>query len=142
MMWIGLRTQIGSLRMRRHAFLELILPPAALAGADRDVLAARLALLFGRDLGVQPAIVRAQLAALRQSDATPRLAELKGLPTLVMSAEHDPIAPPRLGWALADGIPGSLYRELTGASHGAPLEAADRVNAILLEHFARADRIG
>jgi hypothetical protein len=28
---------------RRHAFLHIVMPPGALAGADRDAMAARLA---------------------------------------------------------------------------------------------------
>lgn len=48
MLWVGTRTQIGSRRQRRRAFLELVLPPALLAGTDRDVLATQL----GRCSGV------------------------------------------------------------------------------------------
>jgi hypothetical protein len=34
---------------------------------------------------------------MSQVDVTPRLAELSEIPTLVVSAEHDRIAPPRFG---------------------------------------------
>jgi pimeloyl-ACP methyl ester carboxylesterase len=135
MVWTGLRTRIGTRRMRRRAFLELVLPPGATAG---DELAAQLAPLFGHDLADQPPVVGAQLSALRAYDATSRLGELAGLPTLVVSAAHDPIAPPQSGRKLAAGIPGACLVELAEASHGVPIHDADRVNAVLLEHLAAA----
>lgn len=139
MMWIGLRTQVGTRRMRRHAFLEIILPPELLAGADRDALAARLAPLFGHDLGDSEPVTRRQLAAMRAYDAAPRLGQLAGIPTLVVSAEHDPIAPPPLGRALAAGIPGARFVEIPRASHGVPIHDAARINQLLGEHLAAAE---
>ena len=76
------------------------------------------------------------MAAMRAYDATDRLADLSGLPTLVVSAVYDPIAPPRIGRVLAAGIPGARYVEVPDASHGVPIQCADQVNALLLEHFA------
>lgn len=139
MMLLGLRTRVGTRRMRRRGFLGLVLPPHALAAADVDAEAARIAELFGHDLADQPPIVTQQLRALRAADASARLAELAGIPTLVVSAAHDPIAPPRAGRALAAGIPGARYVEFDDASHGLPITHADRVNALLLEHIAAAD---
>lgn len=138
MLWAGLRVQFGTRRVRRRAFLELVLPPAALRGADRDALAESLAVSFGRDLGDQPPVVRDQLRAMRQFDATDRLAQLSGVPALVVSATHDPIAPPRLGRVLAGGIPGARYVEVPDASHGLPIHRPDRLNELLLEHLASA----
>lgn len=141
MAWLGLRMKFGTRRMRRRAFLELLMPPAALAETDRDELAERLAPLFGHDLAEHAPVTRMQLAAMRACDATPRLGELTGLPTLVVSAAHDQIAPPALGRALADAIPGARYVELSGAAHGIPIHDAERVNALLLGHLAWADAL-
>ena len=135
MLWLGTRARVGTRAMRRRAFLELILPPELLRGADRDALAARLGSVFGRDLADQPPVVGAQLEALGRYDATPRLGELAGLPTLVVSAAHDPIARPALGRALAAGIPGARYVELPAASHAVPVHDPARINALLLEHL-------
>jgi pimeloyl-ACP methyl ester carboxylesterase len=115
------------------------MPPAALVGADPDRLAAKLEPLFGHELAVQPPIIMKQLKAMGAYDATPRLAALAGIPTLVVSAEHDPIAPPKLGRALADGIPGSHHVELAGASHGVPIHDAPRVNQLIVEHLRKAE---
>jgi pimeloyl-ACP methyl ester carboxylesterase len=117
----------------------MVLPPASLAAAERDALAERLAPIFGHDLADQPPIVMKQVAAMRAYDATPRLAELAGVPTLVVSAEHDRMAPLASGRAIASGIPGSRYVEIPGAAHGVPIVDAARINALLLEHLARAE---
>jgi pimeloyl-ACP methyl ester carboxylesterase len=138
MLWLGLRSRLGSRRMRREAFLQLVMPADALARADRAALAEELAALFGHDLADQPPVAMAQLGALRRYDATPRLGEIR-VPTLVMSSSHDPIAPPRSGRALAAGISGAEYVEYPGASHGLPIQHAAEVNARLPRHFRAAD---
>lgn len=136
MVWLGMRTKIGTRRMRRAAFLRLIMPDAALAGEDVNELAARFAPLFGHDLADAPPVVGKQLSAMRKYSAAPRLGELAGLPTMVMCGAHDPISPPRVSRALASGIPDAKYIEYADASHGLPIQHADRVNAKLEEHFS------
>lgn len=139
MLWVGLRTRIGPRRLRRRAFLQIIMPPGEPPAVERDALAERLAPLFGHDLADQPPVAMKQLAALRRYDATARLAELTGLPTLVVSAAHDRIAPPRCGRDLAASIPGATYVEIPDAAHGVPLHKADRINVLLSEHLAKAE---
>jgi pimeloyl-ACP methyl ester carboxylesterase len=139
LVWVGLRMQLGSRRVRRRAFLEVVMPKAALARADRDQLAEQLAPRFGHDLADQPPVVRRQLAAMRAYDATAFLPELRGLPALVVSAAHDRIAPPSGGRALADGIAGARFVEIPDASHGVPLQLPERVNELLHEHFSAAE---
>ena len=139
LVWVGLRTQLGSRRMRRRAFLEVVMPASALARADRDQLAEQLAPLFGHDLADQPPVVRRQLAAMRAYDATSFLQELRGLPALVVSAAHDRIAPPSGGRALAAGIAGARFVEIPDASHGVPIQLPERVNELLHDHFRAAE---
>ena len=139
MLSIGLRSRIGPRRARRRAFLEIVLPPEAVPDAEVDRLAEDLAGLFGHDLADQPSIAMQQLGALRRYDATTQLPRLAGVPTLVMSATHDPIAPPRFGQALAAAIAGARFVECADASHGLPIQHADRVNAMLLEHLNRVE---
>jgi pimeloyl-ACP methyl ester carboxylesterase len=139
MLWLGLRSSVGTRRMRRRAFLEIVLPREAVRRSEADEVAARLAPLFGHDLAQQPPVAMKQLRALRAYDASARLGELAGVPTLVVSAEHDPIAPPRFGRALAAGVPGARYVELAGASHGVTIQCAEQINALLQEHFTRAE---
>ena len=46
-----------------------------------------------------------QLKVMGRCNLTPRLSALAGIPTLVVSGRHDPIAPPAYGRAIAAGIP-------------------------------------
>lgn len=133
MMWLGMRSRVGTRAMRRRGFARLIYPPGGDAAADFAALAA----LFGHDLGDTPAVVGPQLKAMRAATVLPRLGELAGLPTLVASAAHDPIAPPALGRVLAAGIPGARYVEFAAASHGLPITHPAETNAMLREHLDR-----
>jgi pimeloyl-ACP methyl ester carboxylesterase len=139
MLRLGIASRVGTRRSRRRAFLRFVMPESALERIDPDQLADELAVLFGHDLADQPPVVMKQLSALRAYDATDRLAQLAGIPTLVMSGAHDPIAPPRFGRALSARIPGARYVEFDDASHGLPIQHADRVNALLEEHLGLAD---
>jgi aminoacrylate hydrolase len=136
---VGLRTRIGTRAMRRSAFLELVMPRALLAEADRAQLAETLRPLFGRDLAEQPPIILKQLRAMAKYDSSGRLEELAHIPSLVVSAELDRIAPPAFGRELAAAIPGARFVEIPGAGHGVPIHAPEKINALLAEHFASAD---
>ena len=138
MAWIGLRTRIGTRRMRRSAFLEIVAAPSALQGVDRDRMARELAPVFGHDLADHPAIEMQQLAAMRASDVTDELGALS-VPTLVVSAAHDPISPPAIGQALAGRIRGAAHEVLADQAHGAPIFAAERINGLLLAHLDRVE---
>ncbi len=136
MLWTALRTRIGSAAQRRRAFLELVLPKSAWHDSNGAHSAHALGALFGHDLATQPRIVLQQFRAMSQHDTTSSLHTLAGIPTLVLSAELDRIAPPPLGRALAAAIPGARYHEVPGAAHGMPMHLATEVNARLTEHFA------
>ncbi len=136
MVWLGLRARVGTRAMRRRGFLRLVLPPGRKADAGE------LAELFGHDLADQPPVVAAQLRAMRAADLTDRLGELAGLPTLVVSAAHDPIAPPRAGRVLRDGLAGARYVEVADASHGLPITHAAQVNRLLREHLSAVEPAG
>jgi aminoacrylate hydrolase len=130
-LWMSLRTRIGTRRMRRRAFLEMLSPVETLRGLGDEALdrmAAELAELIGRDLACHPPILMRQLRALSRHDTFRRLHELAGIPTWVLSAEKDPIAPPTLGCELANAIPGAVYEQFPGASHGVPIFQAGLIN--------------
>lgn len=130
-LWVSIRTRIGTRRMRRRAFLELVVPREDLATTDPDALAERLAPLLGRDLADSPPILMKQLKALGQHDASARLGQLAGIRTWVASAELDPIALPAHGRQLASAIPGATFELLEKASHAVTLTHPDRVNPLL-----------
>jgi pimeloyl-ACP methyl ester carboxylesterase len=136
---LGLLSRIGTRRSRRRAFLQIVMPEAALKGQDPAVLAQELEPLFGHDIAYQPPVTMKQVRALRAFDATAALRRLAPVPTLVASAEHDPIAPPQLGRALAAAIPSARYEEFPGASHGVTIHCSERVNTLLSNHLAAAE---
>ncbi|MCU1328598.1 MAG: putative hydrolase [Bryobacterales bacterium] len=135
--WTGTRTWVGPRAARRRAFLHMVLPPGEVPkdAAACERLAEHLAQYFGHDLADHPPNALKQLGALGAHDTTPRLAQLAGIPTLVVSAEHDGIAPASCGRAMAQAIPGARYVEIKGAAHGAPMMRADEVNQHLLAHL-------
>lgn len=133
----GLKTRIGTRRMRRRAFLELVMPGAHLdALPDVDAYARELEPLFGHDLADQPAIAMKQLRALGRYDARDRLASLD-VPTLVVAAEGDRIALPAFGRELAAAIPGARFVAIADAGHGVTIHRPEVVDDLLREHLAR-----
>jgi pimeloyl-ACP methyl ester carboxylesterase len=142
LVWPSMRSRMGSRRMRRHAFLEIVMPLEFLRTQDRDLLAGRLAPIFGHDLAESPPITMRQLNALIRFDARLRLAGLSGIPTLVLSASEDVIFPPRCGRRLAALIPGARYLEIANAAHGVTMQCAEEVNNALSAHFRSAAQAG
>ena len=138
LIWRGIRSNVGPRASRRMAFLRIVMPDSHLAKVDRNQLAAELAKVIGHDLGDPPAVATSQLSALRGYDCRKRLAELGGLPTLVLSASEDVIFPVRFGRALAGGIPGARFIVLPGA-HGVTIQFRGEVNSLLKGHFDAAD---
>ena len=136
LVWYGLRSRIGTRAMRRSGFLRLVLPPRATANTEY------LAELFGNELAEQPSVVNAQLRAMRAIDLTDRLPELKGVPTMVVTGAHDPIAPPHAGRQLRDGLVAARYVEFTDASHGLPITHSLRINQLLREHLSQVESAG
>lgn len=138
MIWLGVRTRVGTRAMRRRAFLEMILPASALESANAAELARTYGALFERDLADQPPIILRQLRALARYDADGALASLSEIRTLVASAQNDRIARVEFGRALAADIPGSRFVELRGAGHAAPIHMEGEVNALLRAHWRDA----
>jgi len=138
LLWISLRLRFAPRRMRRDAFMELVVAPGD-DNAKVEGLAERLTRVFGHDIADLPPISQQQLSALGAHDVTTRLGELSGIPTLVISSEKDLIARPELGRAIASGIPGARYLEIPGASHAFPILEAERCAALIMEHLSGAE---
>ena len=139
-LWMTLRTRIGTRQMRRRAFLEMLWSPDALEKIDADELATRVGALIGRDLAVQPSVLMKQVRALSRHDTLMRLGELRGIPTLVISAEHDPIALPRYGLKLAESIPCAQFELVPAASHGVTIQKSDEVSERLRHWFINIEK--
>jgi len=133
--WIGMRSRIGTRAMRRRAFLELVVTPEFVANRGAEQVADELADVFGRDLADQPNIAMKQVQALGRHDTSQRLGELGGIPTLVVSAERDLIALPEYGRQLEAAIPGANYVQLDGTAHACTVDRAADINRLLSEHW-------
>jgi pimeloyl-ACP methyl ester carboxylesterase len=136
--WMGLRTRLGTRAMRRRAFLRMLFPPEFLATLNMDDFAAALAPVIGRDLADSPPVLMKQVRALAAHDCTAQLRKLSKIPTLVVSAEKDPIALTYFGRLLCLHIDDARYFEIKGASHGVTLQRPDLVNQLLRDHFLGA----
>lgn len=133
-LWMTLRTRLGTKRMRRRAFLEMLYPSEYLATLDKnaqDALAGKIAPIIGRDLAVQPPVLMKQLQALAKHDVYTRLGQLAPIPTWVISGAHDKIARVDSGKRLAAAIPGASFECVEDAAHGLPIHLVDRVNGKL-----------
>lgn len=138
-LWMTLRTRLGSRPSRRRAFLEMLFPAGYQPAEGEEALAARVAGLIGRDLADQPPIVMQQVRALSRHDASDRLGRLAGIPALVISGELDPIARPAYGRMLAERIPGAAFEVWPGTAHGLMLQQPEAVNDRLRRFFAEAE---
>jgi aminoacrylate hydrolase len=137
--WIGLRNRVGAPEARRRAFLELILPKSALTTTDLDAFAQQVVPYFGRDLAENPPILMKQVGAMRRHDIRSRLSSLASIPTLVVSADEDPIAPPAAGRATTERIGSARHVELPDSSHGVTIHRAEMVNRLLAAHWLAAE---
>ena len=134
----GLRTRVGTKRMRRNAFLSLVLSKSGMRRENRDQMLEEMTELFGRDLADQPSIIARQLQAMARFDPSWRLRCLSRVRTLVVSGDEDRIALPEYGRKLAAAIPGAVYIELANEGHAVPIESPTLINRLLAEHMIEA----
>ncbi len=140
--WVGLQTLVGTRSMRRRAVLRLIGSSKLTRNSSSEKLDERAneyGRLMGRDLADSPPIMQRQMFALAMSNLFSSLPKLSTIPTLVVSASEDPIAPPACGRRLARQIQGSEYIEIPEASHATPIEDAELINSVLEKFLKRSD---
>jgi 3-oxoadipate enol-lactonase len=102
----------------------------AYAAARRDVLGTLRDML----LAAPPEGYAACCEAIQRMDQRPLLARIRA-PTLVISGADDQAAPPEHQRLIADAIPGARHEVLSPAAHIAPVEQADAINSLILEHM-------
>lgn len=74
------------------------------------------------------------LAAMRdRPDSSPTLAELEGLPTLVVVGEQDQITPPAVARGMSGAVPGAILSIIPGAGHLPPVEQPIATTRVLTE---------
>jgi len=125
---LQIRCRLGTEAMRRRAFFEMV-SPRALHSVNPEAEMDRLEAVFGRRLTAIPSVAFRQVAALRAHDIWDQLEALRHIPSLVVSATEDPLAPPTEGAALA-GTLGAHFEEV-GGSHAVVVQDAARINGLL-----------
>jgi 3-oxoadipate enol-lactonase len=80
-----------------------------------------------------PGLVGALAAMRDRPDSSPLLAELAGVPTLVMVGEEDALTPPDVARAMADRIPDAKLVTIPGSGHLPPVERPVETTRALLE---------
>ncbi|MEZ4315910.1 MAG: alpha/beta hydrolase [Myxococcota bacterium] len=130
-LWANLRTMVGTYGMRRRAFYELVSDPTR---PPTDENLAELESAFGRDLTALPGAATAQLRALLATDLREALSAMEPVPSLVVSAKRDRLAPVSQGPLLSAALR-ATYVEVPGG-HAVPVQDAPRINALLRELLA------
>jgi YbgC/YbaW family acyl-CoA thioester hydrolase len=80
-----------------------------------------------------PGLVGALAAMRDRPDSSPLLAELAGVPTLVVVGEEDALTPPDVARAMADRIPGAKLVTIPGSGHLPPVERPVETTRALVE---------
>jgi 3-oxoadipate enol-lactonase len=82
--------------------------------------------------------VSAQMSAIAGHDTRDRLAELAGLPTLVLHGLDDALIPPDRGRDLAELIPGAQLELIAECGHILGTDAEEQTAAAILAHLERS----
>ncbi len=130
-LWQNIKTLVGTGAMRRRAFFEMVSDPSV---RPTEEAMAELEDVFGRPLHELPAGTMAQVWALFRADLREELATLR-VPTFVLSAEQDTVAPSSQGKMLA-GVLRGRYVEVKGG-HACTIQQSGEINK-LLRGFWRA----
>jgi 3-oxoadipate enol-lactonase len=85
-------------------------------------------------VGASPEGYAACCDAIGDMDLRPLLGRIAA-PTLVISGAEDQAAPPEHQRLIADAIPGARHEVLSPAAHIAPVEQAEAINSLILEHL-------
>lgn len=138
--WTGLRlvplTRSRNPEQRVRTLARLLFPPKHLQAADPAELHAALREDFGDYLPARTFL--GQVRAVLGHDTRARLAELGGLPTLIVRPGQDNLVRMTGSDALARGIPGARLLRLDQAGHGVIRQCAAELNAALLELFVQS----
>ena len=87
-------------------------------------------------VGAVPEGYAACCDAIQHMDLRPLLGRIEA-PTLVISGANDTAAPPTHQRLIGDAIAGARYEVLSPAAHIAPVEQAEAINSLILEHLGR-----
>lgn len=131
--WVQMRTAVGTRAMRRRAFFEMVSDPR-IEPTEEHITTLESA--FGRSLEALPPVAYRQVRIVMSARLASQLEDVD-VPSLVMSATHDMIAPLAQGRALADVL-GAEFVEVAGG-HAVTVQDAPRVNSLLADFWAEVE---
>ena len=105
---------------------------------QRDIIEAMVAFFDRGEAPVPPDLLMRQCDACLRHDTADRLHRIRSR-TLVMGGRQDQLTPPRMQRELADGIPGARLVTVSYGAHLILLEAAERLNQVVLQ-FLKEER--
>jgi 3-oxoadipate enol-lactonase len=136
-LYLFLRGFLGPRHLRARALQRLIFPDHYLDKLDLALISKALE---EHVVAAAPARDRLlQMAAVFTHRASRRLHQLAQTPTLVVKACQDRLIRPEEHHRLHRLIPGSRLVEFEDAGHALLHQCAERLNHVLLEHFADVD---
>jgi pimeloyl-ACP methyl ester carboxylesterase len=120
-----------------------LVAPVLYAEATRRDRPERLREDLSRRIGDEtPAMtIWAQMGAISGHDTRERLAELEGVPTLVVHGLDDSLVPPERGRELAQFIPGAHLELIRDCGHVLTTDAEEPTAIPVVEHFERNARV-
>jgi pimeloyl-ACP methyl ester carboxylesterase len=105
---------------------------------QRDIIEAMVAFFDRGEAPVPAELLMRQCDACLSHDTADRLRRIRQR-TLVVGGRQDQLTPPRMQRELADGIPGARLGTFSSGAHLILLEAAERLNQVVLQ-FLCEDR--
>jgi 3-oxoadipate enol-lactonase len=136
-LFFGARTIVPSKAVRLSGFERLLFPRDWLTPERKQELRPHLERDYGKPVAIAPLL--AQHAAMRGHDTRPRLAQLAGLPTLVIQPGRDHMVRPKFSLELHRLIPGAKLLALQHSGHGVVRQFFQEVNHALQSHFGHVD---
>lgn len=129
-----LAANFGPKPQRLAALQRLLYPEDFLSEVDARAMRERHQLQFGDPAA--GSVLGRQLFAVIRHRAYERLADLE-VPTLVVRPERDQLIRPRQSTRLYGRIRGARLESFPDAGHGVIFQSANRLNPLLLDHFAQ-----
>jgi pimeloyl-ACP methyl ester carboxylesterase len=136
--WRWLPEVAPSERAFFEGFFTWVYTPRAHANGSVDLIVEE-GLAFAHKASVEA--FQAQVDVCRGHDTVDRLSEI-AVPTLVLAGELDVILPPRVGRAVAEGIPGAEFEVLAEQAHQPFQEIPDVFNARVDAFWREVDAAG
>ena len=136
-LWLMHTSQMVAPHKRWRYLRDLLFPSDYVADPRHRPLLDMAASIL--DIQAPIATFMQQLGVVFSHQTRRRLAELAGLPTLIVRPGRDILIPPIESDRLHRRIPGSRLARFDNAGHGVTAQCSELLNPLLLDHFRSAE---